>query len=193
MQIFLLLAPSSYCWDKVLSIPALEPLHFILNSPHRCSSLPWKLLQLYSLSSAVPKEQYGPWCYSLQHPITTTKHWSCMLVPLISETHLPSPFSSHSPFKWNCFMVLQVLYNFLLQFIIYYISYIWISFFPVHSSTRWIPNSLFSSVIFCEVHLSMKIKNELCVLQSLIIIHMNNFYSTFFLSFDYYLKNLLIS
>ena len=127
--------------DKVHSIPTWEPLHSTLKSPHKCSSLPWKLLQLYSLSSAVPKEWSRPWCYSLQHSVTATKHWSCILVPLISETHLPSPLSSHSPFKWNCFMVLQVLYNFLLQFIIYYISHIWISFFPVLSSTRWISNS----------------------------------------------------
>ena len=57
---------------------------------------------------------------------------------VVCLSHLFQKPISHHPFHpiLHCFMVLQVLYNFLLQFIIYYISYIWISFFPVHSSTR---------------------------------------------------------
>ena len=92
MQIFLLPAPSSYSWDKVLSIPALGPLHSTLTSPHRCSSLPWKFLQLYSLSSAVPKEQNGPWCYSFNTPLLLPN------TEVVCLSHLFQKPISHHPF-----------------------------------------------------------------------------------------------
>lgn len=78
--------------DKVHSIPTWEPLHSTLKSQHKCSSLPWKFLQLYSLSSAVPKN--GP---GLDATLFNT-----LLLPQNTEvvylSHLFQKPISHHPF-----------------------------------------------------------------------------------------------